>query len=284
MKKIIYQGIEGSFSYLAALKFFGKNNNFLSANEFKEIFESVVNKKADYGIIPIENSLAGSVYENFDLLLKYKVLVCGEVYYKVNLNLLGIKTKIPISLRLKYLKKIYSHTKALEQCKKFFEKFPKIEKISFSDTARAAQFVAESNDISLGAIASKECAKIYNLQILKKNLEDYKFNFTRFLIITNKENYKINPDSNKCTLIFILPHVPGSLYRALEIFAVNQFNLTKLESRPIANKPFEYFFFLDFVFNNLDVQKTRNIILKELSKRTKNLKILGFYKEAKFKY
>ena len=284
MKKIIYQGIEGSFSYLTAFKIFGKNNKFISANEFKEIFDAVSSKKADYGIIPIENSLAGSVYENFDLLIKYDVIVCGEAYHKVNLNLLGIKTKLPISLRLKYLRKVYSHPKALEQCKKFFEKFPYIEKISFSDTARAAKFVAENNDISLGAIASKECAKIYKLQILKKNLEDYKFNFTRFLIITNKENYKINPQVNKCTLIFILPHIPGSLYKALEIFAINKFNLTKLESRPIPNKPFEYFFFLDFVFNNISPKKVINIILKELSKRTKKLKILGFYKEAKLKY
>ena len=283
MKKIVYQGIKGSFSYLTALKFFGKNNKFIGTNEFKEIFDNVSNSRVDYGIVPIENSLAGSVYENFDLLLKYEVYVCGEAYYKVNLNLLGVKAKIPTNLRIKYLKKVYSHPKALEQCKNFFEKFSHIEKINFSDTARAAEFVSKSNDISLGAIASKECAKIYKLQILKKNLEDFKFNFTRFLIITNKRNYKINEDANKCTLIFILPHTPGSLYRALEIFAVNNFNLTKLESRPIPNRPFEYFFFLDFVFKNMKAKRVKDILLKGLPKRVKNFKILGFYKEAKFK-
>ncbi len=280
MVKIAYQGIEGSYSYLAGNKFFSKKGKFIGTNEFKEIFEKISKQEVDYGVIPIENSLAGSVYENVDFLNKYPVKVCGEIYLKINLFLLGIRSEIPIDLRLKYLRKVYSHPKALEQCKKFFEKYPYLEKIAFSDTARAAKFISETEDISLAAIASKECAKIYNLQILKENIQDFDFNYTRFLIITHEKKYKINKKADKCSLIFVLSHTPGSLYRSLEVFAKNNLNLTKIESRPIPTRPFEYFFFLDFVFKNRKIEEIIDII-KEFSKRVNKLKILGFYEEGK---
>ncbi len=282
MLKIAYQGVPGSFSYLTGVKFFGKKNKFIGTKEFKEIFELVKNQKADYGILPIENSIAGSVYENYDLLDKYEVKIVGESYLKIELCLLGVKIKIPLNQRIKLMKKIYSHPKALEQCKKFFEKHPWLEKVVFSDTAGSAKYVSETKDITLGAIASKECAKIYNLQVLKENIEDFKNNFTRFLIITDSRKYKTPQTANKASLIFVLPHVPGSLYRSLEVFAQNNLNLTKIESRPIPTKPFEYLFYLDFefdkeIFMNGKLEK----ILQEVKKKTKKLKILGFYSKGK---
>jgi len=119
-KKIVYQGIEWSYSYLAGTKYFGKQNIFMGTNNFKEIFKQIQNRKADFGIIPIENSIAGSIYENFDNLNKFNVIVIGECYLKIEHYLLGIKAKLPFNLRIKFIKKIYSHPKALEQCSKFF--------------------------------------------------------------------------------------------------------------------------------------------------------------------
>jgi len=277
-KKIVYQGIEGSYSYLAGIKYFGSKNIFIGVNNFKEIFKNVEERKADFGVVAIENSIAGSVYENFDNLNKFKVKVIGECYLKIEHNLLGIKAKLPFNLRIKFIKKIYSHPKALEQCNKFLDKYPYIEKIAYSDTASAAKLVSELNDITIACIASKECAKIYNLEILKENIQDNRNNLTRFLIISSKQ---INiPHANKASIIFTLPHIPGSLYNALKIFAEFKINLTKIESRPIPEKAFEYFFFVDFIFSK-DVNL--NYVLKEFKKKVNRIKILGIYESGERK-
>ena len=275
-KKIVYQGIKGSYSYLVGVKYFGARNIFIGVDNFKKIFKNVQEKKVDFGIVPIENSIAGSVYENFDNLNKFNVVVIGEYYLKITHHLLGIKAKLPFNLRIKYIKKIYSHPKALEQCSNFLDKYPYIEKIAYLDTASSAKLVSELNDITIACIASKECARIYNLEILKENIQNNENNFTRFLIISNKKYQTLQ--GNKASIIFTLSHVPGSLYNALKIFADFKINLTKIESRPIPEKPFEYFFFLDFVFpRNINL----NYVLKEFRKRVNKIKILGIYEEAK---
>lgn len=274
-KKIAYQGVPGAFSWLAAIKFFGKRNKFISVDDFKKIFELVVNKKADYEMVPIENTLAGSIYENYDYLNIYEVKIYGEISLRIEHFLLGIKTGLPFSKRIKLLKKVFSHPKALEQCQKFFERYPWIEKVSYKDTAGSAKYVSESNDLSLGAIASKESAKIYGLEVIKENIEDNKNNFTRFLIISKKENKKLKL-LNKGSLIFYLPHIPGSLYKSLRPFAENKINLTKIESRPIKDKPFEYVFYIDFEFFEKDFKKVLKI-LEEFKNLVKKFKFLGFY-------
>lgn len=148
-----------------------------------------------------------------------------------------------------------------------------IEKIASSDTASAAKLISDLNDITTACIASKECAQIYNLEILKSNIQNNKNNFTRFLIISYKK-YKIL-NTNKASIIFTLPHIPGSLYNALKVFAEYKINLTKIESRPIPEKPFEYFFFLDFIFpKNLNLDD----VLREFREKVNKIKILGIYK------
>ncbi len=274
-KKIVYQGVEGSYSYLAGRNYFGSQNIFIGVDNFKKIFKEVESRKMDFGIVPIENSIAGSIYENLDNLNKFKVKVIGEYYLKIKHYLLGIKANLPFNLRIKYIKKIFSHPKALEQCNKFLEKYPHIEKIAYSDTASSAKLVSELNDITIACIASKECAKIYNLEILAKNIQDNDNNFTRFFIISSKKHKIIRP--NKASIIFTLPHIPGSLYNALKIFADFKINLTKIESRPIPEKPFEYFFFIDFIFpKNINL----NYILREFRKKVNKIKILGIYKSG----
>lgn len=278
--KIVYQGYPGAFSHIAGIKFFGEKNKFWGVKNFEEIFSVIKNKKANFGIIPIENSIAGSIYENYDFLIKYKIKVIGEIYLKIEHNLLGIKiNNLNKTQRLKIINKVFSHYKALEQCSNFFKKYKWMEKVSFEDTAGAAQFIKNSHNPSYGAIASRLSAKIYNLNIILKNIEDSKNNYTRFLIIANKNIKVKNP--NKCSLVFYLKHKPGSLYRALKTFAENKINLTKIESRPIINKPFEYLFYLDFEFSKNKFE-ILNKILKNLKKDAQGIKILGLYTKGKY--
>ncbi len=283
MGKIYYQGVKGSFTYFAAIKAFGQKNDFIGVDNFREIFEGVINKKADYGVLPTENTIAGSVYENYDNLEKYsrKIQVIKEVYLKISHCLLGIKFNIPKEKRIKLIKKVYSHPKAIEQCNIFLNKYPYIEKIAYKDTAGAAKFVKESKDITLAAIASREAGKIYGLEVLKEKIEDSPNNFTRFFVISRRNLDLKNFEGDKCSVIFKLPHVAGSLYNVLEVFARYKINLTKIESRPIIGKPFEYNFFVDF---EIDKQKPQEIvkILKEVRKKTDDFIILGFYQKAKW--
>ncbi len=279
--KITYQGIPGSFSYTVALKFFGKNNIFLGVKNFEEIFIKLKNKTADFGVLPIENSIAGSVYENYNFLSKYKTKIIGEAYLKIEHNLLGIKIpKIKKSKRIKMITKVFSHYKALEQCSNFFKKYYWMQKEIVDDTATAAQFVANNKNPTYGAIASKLASKIYNLNIILKNIEDHKENYTRFLIITN--NQKIYPrNPNKCSIILSIKHQPGSLYKVLKIFAENNINLTKIESYPIVGKIFEYFFYIDFELNKQQFKNVKKILQKVKQSTLKTI-ILGFYKKGKY--
>jgi len=284
MKKIVYQGKSGAYSHIVGLKFFGKNNFFYGKKEFKDIFEDINKNKADFAIVPIENSLAGSVYENYDYLDKYNIEIVGEAYLRIKHNLLGLKIKnLPLNQRLKLIQKVYSHPKALEQCQKFFEKYPWIEKVNFFDTAMSAEFLAKLGNISIGAIASKLAAKIYNLDIILSGIEDNKNNYTRFLIIQKRKNKNliIHIKSDKCSLIFSLKHQPGTLYKALSVFAQFQINLTKIESRPIIGRPFEYKFYVDFEFNSKIKNKLKEI-LNIFKEQTTKLKILGFYQKGKY--
>ncbi len=277
--KIVYQGVEGSFSYIVGKKYFGENNTFAGTKEFKDIFNFISRKSMDYGVIPIENSLAGSVYENYDLLNKHKkIKIIGEAYLKIEHHLMipGICGK-----SLKPVKKVLSHAKALEQCTGFFNNYPSIEKVVHFDTAAAAKYISSHGDCSMAAIASKEASQIYNLKIISKNIEDNPLNFTRFLLIDSKQKtISSDKEPDKSSLIFRLPHFPGSLYHALEVFFRHELNLSKIESRPIHGKPFEYLFYIDLDFEGRKISEIKEII-EEFKARTAYLRILGFYNSQK---
>jgi prephenate dehydratase len=273
--KAAYLGIPGSYSHLAVLEHFGKKAEYVGAKNFRDIFAKVEKGEADYGIIPVENSLAGSVYDNYDLLHEHKVSVVGEHFLKINLQLLGIESAMPPEVRVEHLAKVVSHYKALEQSEGFFLKYPWIKKEVFSDTANAAKFVADQKDPLMAAIASKETAEIYGLKTIMENVHDNPHNYTRFLIIGKKENPI--KGSNKCSIIFTVLHEAGSLVRALKVLSENGINLIKIESRPIHGKPFEYLFYVDFGWPK---EKESHIdrILEEFKNNTQTLKVLGFYK------
>jgi len=278
MKTIAYQGVKGAFSYMTALKEFGEDNNFRGLQTFKEVFELIDCEEADYAVIPIENSLIGSIYENYDLLNIYEVRIIGEYFTKIEHCLLTFSTSHEQgSERLKRIKKVLSHPKALEQCSCFFQRHPWIEAVVYMDTAAAAAEIASNGDPTWAAIASASAAELYGLEILKKGIEDDPKNYTRFVTVTKK---KIHSDQiDKCSLLLQLKHMPGSLAEMLKQFADHAINLTKIESRPLRGTPFEYLFYVDFEFMG---RKRRDVedLLSGLCSKVQKLKILGFYKRG----
>lgn len=282
-KLIVYQGIAGAFSHIAASAYFGPENRFLGVDSFFDLFETVVSNHSSYGVVPVENSLAGSIYENYDHLYARNISVIGEYYQKIEHHLLvWPEERTSSHKRLKSLRKVISHPKALEQCLRFLRKHPHIIAHTHTDTAEAARFVSETKDPTLGAIASEEAAELYGLEIIKKNIQDNPYNWTRFLIITQTQRAAdiLEHDSvYKCTVMFTLPHKPGSLYTALGLFANANLNLSKIESRPIRGTTFEYVFCVDIEFHSHDYALIRDI-LNDFKGVAQETKVLGFYRKA----
>ena len=278
MKTIVYQGIKGSFSDMTAVKEFGLKNHFQGLDTFREVFEWVYVGKADCAVIPIENSLIGSIYENYDLLSAYEMQISGEIYTKIEHSLLTIATSHePVEEQLKRIKKVLSHPKALEQCERFFQSHPWIEAVVFKDTAAAAAKIAQEKDPTCAAIASKYAKELYGLEILKKGIQDDLKNTTRFVTIVKKG--KQNGLINKCSLLLQLKHVPGALADVLKRCADQSLNVTKIESRPLPKTPFEYRFYIDCEWDG----KTREEIeyfLEKLVPHVLRVTILGFYKRG----
>lgn len=269
--RVAYQGVTGSFSYLAVCAFFGATPVTFGKSKFRDIFSSLQSAESNYAVVPVENSLVGSIYEIYDLLWEHDFFVAGEYFLRVRHNLLAMHND------LSKIRKVYSHPKALEQCRDFLESQSQIEVCSYSDTARAAQFVAESNDPSLSAIASEEAAKIYNLTTVRSGIEDDHLNYTRFLVLNSSGQSAA--DASKCSLIFTLPHTPQSLLKALQALADEKINITKIQSRPIQGKPFEYVFYIDLDFQPQDLSWVRERI-EMFKAETNALKVLGFYKKG----
>lgn len=277
---VAYQGVPGSFSHLAAGLYFGDKVMMLGANRFETLFKMVRDGEASHAVVPIENSLAGSVHENYDLLARYNLAVTGEQFLRVEHHLLALPMKgIGAKERLQGLKRVVSHPKAFEQCQIFFEDHPWLEKSIFSDTGGAARNIFQAQDLYSAAIASQQAAGLYGLEILRSNIEDNPNNYTRFLIVEKEPRNSDGAD--KCSLIFSLPHTPGSLFLAMEILARNDLNVAKIESRPIHGKPFQYRFHIDFEFAAERIVLARRA-LEDLGRSTVELKVLGFYRSATY--
>lgn len=268
-RRVGYLGIPGSFSHIAALRYFGGDVSFFEGKSFQEILKTVQNQDINYAILPIENSVSGSVVKNYDLLLETNVTIIGEIYLRVSQNLL-VKRK----LSPKAITKIFSHPEAFKQCEEFLSRLT-VTKIEMSDTATAAKYVSEKGKNTEGAIASIDAAKLYSLIVLKKHIETNKANYTRFIVIARKTT--VNNSVNKATLLFTVKHKPGTLYKVLGALANRSLNLTKIESRPMLGSPFEYMFYMDFEFDSIEQAKEA---IRELEKETTSLRILGKYKKG----
>jgi prephenate dehydratase len=269
---IAFQGERGAFSEEAAYKLLGADITVLPCETFARAFESVVKGKATNALMPIENTLAGSVYENYDLLLEHDLHIIAEVNLRVVHNLIAFP-----GTTLRELRRVYSHPVALAQCGKFFSRHPKIEKAPFYDTAGSVKMLAEKRPPASAAIASRTAASVYGARILHAHLEDSRQNFTRFLLLSRKPT--VSARANKVSIVFSTRNAPGSLYKCLSVFALRDIDLTKLESRPLRGRPWEYFFYVDFV-GNIQEECCRRA-LEHLEEVTDFLRVLGCFESGK---
>ncbi|ACF42955.1 Prephenate dehydratase [Pelodictyon phaeoclathratiforme BU-1] len=268
-----YQGEPGAYSEIAALRI-GEPKPFES---FDEVFAAVENQKVHYAVIPIENSLGGSIHHNYDLLLQHPVTIVAETFVKVKHCLLGI----PGSSTERALK-VLSHPQALAQCRNFFATHQHLKAEVAYDTAGSAKMIAAEKDPGKLAIASKRAGELYGLEILQENLADEEWNITRFFCIAHAKNPE-NPlpettaksAQHKTSIVFTLPNEQGSLFKALATFAMRDIDLTKIESRPFRKKAFEYLFYVDFIGD----QNDRNIqnALCHLKEFATMVNVLGSY-------
>ena len=267
--KVAFQGERGAFSEIAAIKFFGSSIEPVLCKTFEEIFKKINCKEADYGLLPIENSQTGGINEAHDLLLHQELFAVGAVKLKVEHCLI---TKDEINFKL--IKKVYSHPQALAQCEGFLSKnLPHCQIIPVYDTAGSVKMISNLKKNNVAAIASNWAAELYGLKIIRKGIQDNKYNYTRFLVLSSE----ISPDpkNNKTSIIFAVVSKPGALYKCLKEFALRDLNLTRLESRPSKQKPWEYIFYTDFE-KGLFEQSAREV-LEELKKHTTFVKVIGTY-------
>lgn len=264
-----FQGVPGSFSEQALFEYFGSNINTKAVGEFGDIFTELHNKTIDFGVLPIENSSTGGISEVYDLLNKYDFSIVGEICLKVNQNLLGIK-----GAKIEDIKEVYSHPQGFEQSSDFLKNYPEWKLIPYHNTARSAEFAKNQNCNWIGAIASDKAARIYDLDILQKNINSNSTNTTKFVIIAR--DLKVDEKCNKISIVLSTAHRAGYLYNVLRYFAEKNINLLKIESRPIKDKPWEYFFHIDFEGNLKD--ETIGNAIEEIKKNSKYFKLLGNYK------
>lgn len=265
---VAYQGTAGSYSEAALLRHFGKDARAQGCETFEEVFEAVVAGQADAGILPFENTVSGSIARNYDLLLEHDVRIIAEVFQPIRHHLLGIP-----GVTMEDITDAHSHLQALEQCRPFLQRHG-IKPVPEYDTAGAAKYVKEQNSVHKGAIASALAAELYGLQILSKDVS-CTTNTTKFFVFVRQENVPGELKREKTSIAFKTKHFPGALVHSLERFSKNDINLTKLESRPIPDRPWEYVFYADFLGGTED--KAVKTALGELEATSLFIKILGSY-------
>lgn len=266
--KIVFQGTEGAYSQLALKEYFGHETDSFHVETWRDAMEAIRKGEADYAVLPIENSSAGIVSENYDLLIEYDNCIVGEQIIPIEHALLGLP-----EAELSDITEVYSHPQALMQCGRYLENHREWEKHSLKNTAVSACKVKEDAKKNQAAIASELTAEIYGLKVLDEKIQDSRTNATRFIIVTGKKVY--TKAAQKISISFEIPHESGSLYRMLSHFIYNGLNMNRIESRPVQGKNWEYRFFIDFE-GNLDEAAVQNA-LRGIREEAIRLKILGNY-------
>lgn len=264
-----YQGVSGSFSEEALLKYFENYDNARNYEAFEDVFNALEKSEINKAILPIENSYTGAIAEIYDLLVKYGFYIIGEECIKIDQNLIGIK-----GTKINEIQEIYSHPQGFEQSKKFLSNYQNIKIIPYHNTAISAKLISDLKDYRKAAIASKKAAEIYGLEILKENINDKKDNYTKFIIIGKKLEY--NNGCNKISVVFSLENKAGILYSLLRYFAENNINMIKIESRPNKHESWKYLLYVDFE-GSLQDSKVKNA-LELIEKNSGYFKIIGSYK------
>ncbi len=263
--KVSFQGEAGAFSEQACLAYFKDSARPVARESFRELFDDVVGGRSRYAVVPIENSLFGSIHQNYDLLQQYPLFVVGEIKLRIGMNLLTLP-----GTKLADVRHVYSHPQGLGQSDAFLRTLTNAVTHPFYDTAGAAKMIAEEHRTDAAAIASTSAARHYKLKILRANIETDHRNFTRFLVVARKPIAV--KKGMKTSLIFAIKNTPGSLFKTLAVFALRNINLLKIESRPFVGKPWEYLFFVDVDGNPMETDFTNAVgHLQELTTYYKNL-------------
>ncbi len=271
---VAYQGEPGAYSEAAALEYFGGEAETVPQETFDDLFAAVESGACDAGLIPIENSLAGSIHHNYDLLQRHSLAIVGEHYLRVHHCLIGLP-----GARLAGIRRVISHPQALAQSDRYLRDLPGVKIEPVYDTAGSVKMVREAGDLSTAAVASARAAEVYGMSILAEGIEDDPANYTRFLAISREP---VAPASAaKTSIVFSVPNVPGSLYHALGILANRSLDLTKIESRPLVGTPWDYLFYIDFLGSTADPRTQE--ALHELESTASFLRILGSYPRSKRK-
>ncbi len=265
--KLAFQGEPGAYSEAAALLYGGATSETLPCRSFDDVFAAVVKGDATHGVVPLENSIGGTIHRNYDLLLDHEQLaITGEV----QIDVIHCLQALP-GTRIGDVKVVYSHPQALAQCEKYLRGLGVTVEAVY-DTAGGAKLVSEQKLKDAAALASRRAATVFGLEVLQEAVQDYEFNITRFAIIGGVAQ----PDANKTTIVFALPSTPGALFKALSVFALRDINLSKLESRPFRGRPWEYLFYVEVDAKSDDVACAR--ALTHLSEFATWMRVLGTYK------
>jgi prephenate dehydratase len=272
-QRIGFQGALGAFSQEAVVQLLGDDATVVPHPRFEDVFRAVTRGKIDAAIIPMENTLAGSVHENYDHLLHFDVRIVAETNVRIIHNLIA-----PPGVKLKDIRKVYSHPVALNQCLRFFARHRRMESTPFYDTAGSVEMIMQQKAPDAAAIASSVAASIYGANILHRSIEDDRRNFTRFFLLYPSKRTRLprrEAKAWKTSLVFTTRNIPGALFRALSAFALRDLNMTKIESRPLHGKPWEYLFYLDFLEKE-DDPKVQNA-LRHLAELADFMRVLGTY-------
>ena len=266
---IAFQGERGAYSEAAAVNHFGENIEPMPCESFEKVFDSVESGAADKGIVPVENSLAGSIHRNYDLLLRHELSIVGEIQLRIAHQLMVLP-----GVKASDIETIYSHPQGLAQCERSISThFPTVNRTATYDTAGSAKMLRAENIRNGAAIASKRAAKIYEMDILHVDFEDNPENYTRFLAISKEA---VHPkDHAKTSIVFAMPNAAGALFKSMAAFALRDIDLTKIESRPLQGQRWQYLFYLDFVGSQQQTHCAN--ALNNLRELTSFVRVLGSY-------
>jgi prephenate dehydratase len=268
--RVAIQGIKASFHEEAAFKFFGKNIQAIECKSFKQTCEVLEAKEADYVVMAIENSIAGSLLPNYTLIREYNFAVVGEVYLPIQLHLMALP-----GVKLEDVKFVTSHPIAIRQCIEFFDDYPHLNIVESSDTAACAKKISDDQLTDTVAVANSLAAELYGLNIIERRIESNKKNYTRFLILKNDKTEELAP-VNKSSIVFQTGNQVGALSKVLNIFADHEVNLSKIQSMPVLGKRNEYYFYVDLEWSE---QEKYDTAIRKALKYTVNFNIMGEYQK-----
>ena len=267
MMRIAFQGAPGAYSEAAAQRAW-PGAETVPCEHFEDVFAAVASGNTTHGLLPVENSTGGSIHQNYDLLLEHDLPIVAETELQVVHHLIALP-----GTELSAIRRVCSHPQALAQCEAFLRRLPNVEIVATYDTAGSARLIRDQGLRDTAAVASARAAEIFGLTVLRSAIQDYRDNITRFLLVARDPQPLGSPD--KTSVVFALPNSPGALFKALSVFALRDIDLTKLESRPMRGRPWEYLFYVDLAAGRADVRCGRAIV--HLAESARWVKTLGSY-------